>query len=70
MVSTKFIKKLDEQYGVKFHDARLLEEAFTHSSYVNENPKKSLGDYEKLEFLGDAVWNLRSPTTFTGTSAT
>lgn len=55
MVSTKFIKKLDEQYGVKFHDARLLEEAFTHSSYVNENPKKSLGDYEKLEFLGDAV---------------
>lgn len=55
MVSTKFIKMLDEKYGIRFKDARLLEEAFTHSSYVNENPGKTFGNYEKLEFLGDAV---------------
>ncbi len=55
MVSTKFIKMLDEKYGIRFKDVRLLEEAFTHSSYVNENPSKTLGNYEKLEFLGDAV---------------
>lgn len=55
MVSTKFIKMLDEKYGIRFKDIRLLEEAFTHSSYVNENPGKTLGNYEKLEFLGDAV---------------
>lgn len=55
MVSTKFIKMLDEKYGIRFKDVRLLEEAFTHSSYVNENLGKTLGNYEKLEFLGDAV---------------
>ena len=55
MVSTKFIKMLDEKYGIRFKDVRLLEEAFTHSSYVNENPGKTLGNYEKLEFLGDAA---------------
>lgn len=55
MVSTKFIKMLDEKYGIRFKDVRLLEEAFTQSSYVNENPGKTLGSYEKLEFLGDAV---------------
>lgn len=55
MVSTKFIKMLDEKYGIRFKDVRLLEEAFTQSSYVNENPGKTLGNYEKLEFLGDAV---------------
>lgn len=55
MVSTKFIKKLSDDYGVKFKDERLLEEALTHSSYVNENPRKNYGNYEKLEFLGDAV---------------
>lgn len=55
MVSTKFVKMLDEKYGIRFKDVRLLEEAFTQSSYVNENPGKTLGNYEKLEFLGDAV---------------
>lgn len=33
-----------------------LEEALTHGSYVNEHPGRK--DYEKLEFLGDAVLGL------------
>lgn len=34
-------------------DINLYYSAFTHSSYTNENP--SCSDYERLEFLGDAV---------------
>ena len=34
-------------------NVNLYYEAFTHSSYSNENP--SLNSYERLEFLGDAI---------------
>ena len=58
MVSTKFIKRLDTKYKIKFNNPNLLEEAFTHSSYANEHPGDGVRDYEKLEFLGDAVLEL------------
>ena len=58
MVSTKFIKRLDTKYKIKFNNPNLLEEAFTHSSYANEHPEDGVRDYEKLEFLGDAVLEL------------
>jgi ribonuclease-3 len=35
-----------------------LEQAFTHSSYVNEHRYLQLADNERLEFLGDAVLEL------------
>ena len=54
MVSTKFLKQLNDKYQIKFRNEKLLEEAFTHSSYANEHPN-GVRDYEKLEFLGDAV---------------
>lgn len=57
MVSTQFINKLDKKYQVKFRNVKLLEEAFTHSSYANEHPE-GVRNYEKLEFLGDAVLEL------------
>ncbi len=38
--------------GYTFKDKRLLLEAFTHSSYANENADIS---YERLEFLGDSI---------------
>ena len=40
--------------GFKFRDVDLLNRALTHRSYVNEDPA-SLGNNERLEFLGDAV---------------
>ena len=58
MVSTKFLKKLKDEYNIVFNDEKLLEEAFTHSSYSNEHPNDGIRDYEKLEFLGDAVLEL------------
>ncbi|MGL4647162.1 MAG: ribonuclease III [Mycoplasmoidaceae bacterium] len=48
--------KLKEQLNLdKFDksDIKLFEEAFTHSSYKNEN--KHAKDYERLEILGDAI---------------
>lgn len=37
-----------------FHDEKLLRQALTHRSYVNENPGETK-DNERLEFLGDAI---------------
>ena len=41
--------------GLSFSDELLLEQAFTHPSYLNENPDFALPCNERLEFLGDAV---------------
>lgn len=41
--------------GHPFADPSLLEQALTHASYANENDGP---DYERLEFLGDAVLQL------------
>ncbi len=48
--------KLFEKLKIKPKDVRLYETAFSHSSYVNEHKRKE--DYERLEFLGDAVVDL------------
>ena len=44
--------------GISFHQESLLEQAFVHSSYSNENPDFAWPSNERLEFLGDAVLNL------------
>lgn len=41
--------------GVHFSDGLLLQQAFVHSSYLNENPGFALPSNERLEFLGDAI---------------
>jgi len=43
--------------GISFHQESLLEQAFVHSSYSNENPDFAWPSNERLEFLGDAVLN-------------
>lgn len=41
--------------GWRFRDRQLLRRALTHPSYVNEHPEDTVGDNQRLEFLGDAV---------------
>jgi ribonuclease-3 len=43
--------------GISFHQEYLLEQAFTHLSYINENPGFARPSNERLEFLGDAILN-------------
>jgi ribonuclease-3 len=51
-------EKLEKSIGIKFKNKDLLQQAFVHRSYLNENPKCGLEHNERLEFLGDAVMEL------------
>jgi ribonuclease-3 len=46
-----------DNLGISFRQKALLEQAFVHSSYINENPDLAWPSNERLEFLGDAVLN-------------
>lgn len=52
------LKELQEKIGYQFRDETLLKQALTHSSFANEQKINKLGNYERLEFLGDAVLEL------------
>lgn len=52
------LKELEQQLGIFFKQRHLLNQAFTHSSYVNERRLNKHQDNERLEFLGDAVLEL------------
>jgi ribonuclease-3 len=49
------LEALQQVLGHQFLDVDLLRRALTHPSYVNEHPENSVGDNQRLEFLGDAV---------------
>ncbi|MCM2533448.1 ribonuclease III [Neobacillus pocheonensis] len=51
-------KDFQQFIGFDFENEKLLKQAFTHSSYVNEHRRKPYEDNERLEFLGDAVLEL------------
>ncbi len=48
-------RELEAIIGYQFKDISLLRTALTHSSYANETRMRPLSDYERIEFLGDAV---------------
>lgn len=52
--------RLEEKIGYQFKNKSLLRQALTHSSYANEQKINKTGDYERLEFLGDAVLEMVS----------
>lgn len=56
----KALCELQERIGYHFVDEALLKQALTHSSFANEQKINKLSDYERLEFLGDAVLELVS----------
>ena len=54
------IEKLEAQIDYVFRDKDLIRQALTHSSYANERKINKIEDYERMEFLGDAVLELVS----------
>ncbi len=54
------LELLEERIGYRFQNIALLKQAITHSSFTNEQKINKLKDYERLEFLGDAVLELVS----------
>lgn len=56
----KLQTQLNKQFGIKFNNPNLLVEAFTQGNYLNEHPKFKGRDYQRLEFLGDAVMQLQT----------
>ena len=54
------LETLEERIGYRFSDKALLSQALTHSSFTNEQKINKTKNYERLEFLGDAVLELVS----------
>lgn len=54
------LSALEETIGYRFENRELLKQALTHSSYANERRINKTENYERLEFLGDAVLELVS----------
>ena len=50
--------QLEKKLNLEFLNKALLEQAFCHRSYLNENPDFHSDHNERLEFLGDAVLEL------------
>ena len=48
-----------DSYNISYKNKDLINQAFVHSSYVNEH-KMAFGDNERLEFMGDAVLQIYS----------
>lgn len=53
MNDLEFAKKI----GYEFKDPELLQHALTHSSFINESKLEYSANNERLEFLGDAVFD-------------
>ena len=56
----ELLEELQDKIGYRFQNTELLKQALTHSSFANEQKINKLKDYERLEFLGDAVLELVS----------
>lgn len=54
------IEDLEKRIAYIFQDKNLILQAVTHSSYANERKINKIKDYERIEFLGDAVLELVS----------
>ncbi len=60
MLTEADISRFEQVIGYTFRDKALIIQAFTHSSFVNEQKINKKPDYERLEFLGDAVLEMIS----------
>ena len=58
------LAELEKKISYCFKDKELLKQALTHSSFSNEQKIKKWKNYERIEFLGDAVLELVSSEYF------
>jgi len=49
------LSNLERDLNLKFNNKNILQTAFTHRSYLNENKNYNCQSNERMEFLGDAV---------------
>jgi len=52
------LSQIEKKLGIRFKNKDLLQQAFVHRSYLNENRGFKLDHNERLEFLGDACLEL------------
>lgn len=64
MYKQEDLRELEKKTGYEFRRKELLKQAVTHSSFSNEQKINRLKNYERLEFLGDAVLELLSSQFF------
>lgn len=64
MFNQEKLKELERKIGYQFKKKELLKQALTHSSFSNEQKINKFANYERLEFLGDAVLELLSSRFF------
>ena len=64
MFKQEELKELEKKIGYEFSEKKLLGQAVTHSSFSNEQKINKYKNYERLEFLGDAVLELLSSRFF------
>lgn len=60
MITKYPLEQLEKKIGYCYKNKALLQQALTHSSFANEQKINKSKDYERLEFLGDAVLELVS----------
>ena len=49
------LEELEGKIGYCFQDKSLLKQALTHSSFSNEQKINKWKNYERIEYLGDAM---------------
>ncbi len=59
-ILSETIKELEQKIGYCFKNKTLISQALTHSSFANEQKINKYKNYERIEFLGDAVLELVS----------
>lgn len=64
MLRNQDLSVLEQKISYEFQDKKLLRQALTHSSFSNEQKINKTENYERLEFLGDAVLELLSSQFF------
>lgn len=54
------LREFCDKHQLVINDLKNIENAFVHATYINEHPNEFTDDYQRLEFMGDAVLQMYS----------